>query len=120
MSIGKDPQAGVLQLESGTVDLVLSMPLRDYTRLQSDPGYQAILVPGVIHVMGVNVLNAPLDDKRVRQALNYAIDRQRFTDGTLLGTAMPLSLPWLPTSPANDPAASRASTRMTLTGPERS
>ena len=26
------------------------MPLRDFTRLQADPSYQAILVPGVIHV----------------------------------------------------------------------
>jgi peptide/nickel transport system substrate-binding protein len=104
VSVAKDPQAGVLQLESSTVDVVLSMPLRDYTRLQSDPSYQAVLVPGVIHVIGVNVLNAPMDDKRVRQALNYAIDRQRFTDTTLLGTAAPLSLPWLLSSPADDPA----------------
>jgi len=42
----------------------------------------------------------PLDDKRVRQALNYAIDRKRITDTVLLGLVGPQDLPW----PANSPA----------------
>jgi peptide/nickel transport system substrate-binding protein len=108
VNIAKDQQAAVLQLESGTLDLALSMPLRDYTRLAADAAYQSILVPGVIHVLGVNVLNAPIDNKKVRQALNYAIDRQRFTDSTLLGTVAPLALPWLPGSTADEPAKQRA------------
>ena len=104
ISAAKDQQAAVLQLETGAVDMALNMPLRDYTRLKADPGYVSILVPGTIHVHGVNVMNTPMDNKKVRQALNYAIDRKRFTDATLLGTVAPLSLPWLPGSAADDPS----------------
>jgi peptide/nickel transport system substrate-binding protein len=106
--IAKDPQAGVTQLEAGSLDVVLSMPLRDYARLKSDANYQALLVPGLLHMMGVNVLNAPLDNKMVRQAINYAIDRKRFAETTLLGTVESLSLPWVPGSVACDPARQNA------------
>jgi peptide/nickel transport system substrate-binding protein len=44
----------------------------------------------------------PLDNKKVRQALNYALDRKRFSETALLGTGQPIALPWLPSSPAYD------------------
>src|ERR1051326_3263506 len=47
-----------------------------------------------------NVTFKPLDDKRVRQALNYALDRKRIADTVLLGLVGPEDLPW----PANSPA----------------
>src|ERR1051326_1238261 len=47
-----------------------------------------------------NVTFKPLDDKRVRQALNYALDRKRIADTVLLGLVGPQDLPW----PANSPA----------------
>ena len=47
---------------------------------------------------------APLADKRVRQALNYAIDRKRITDTALLGLVGPQDLPWPANSAASEPA----------------
>ena len=48
------------------------------------------------------VQSGPIADKRVRQALNYAIDRQRFAQTLMFGIVQPRSLPWLPNSPAYD------------------
>jgi peptide/nickel transport system substrate-binding protein len=104
-SIVKDSQALVAQLESGAFDMARSVPLRDYARLIKDPKFQAIAnqIPTGFHVLGVNTLNKPLDDKRVRQALNYAIDRKRFVDTVLLGIGEPEALPWDASSPAYEP-----------------
>jgi peptide/nickel transport system substrate-binding protein len=44
--------------------------------------------------MAANVSRPPLDNKLVRQALNYAINRQRIADTVLLGTGQPFDLPW--------------------------
>jgi peptide/nickel transport system substrate-binding protein len=44
-----------------------------------------------------------LDNKLVRQALNYAIDRQRMADAVQLGRVQIQDLPWPPASPASEP-----------------
>jgi peptide/nickel transport system substrate-binding protein len=75
-------------------------------RLRNDPNYQAIIHPaaGWFFEMGFNTARAPFDDKRVRQAFNYATDRKRFTDTTMRGTSQPINLPWDKSSPAYDPS----------------
>jgi peptide/nickel transport system substrate-binding protein len=51
----------------------------------------------------MNVTVPPLDQKEVRQALNYAIDRQRFIDTTLANLVPSrVTLPWPTSSPAFD------------------
>ena len=109
-SILKDSQAMVTQLEGGAVDAIKTPPLIDFGRLKSDPAYQALAHPnaGIVFCFGVNVLNPPFDDKRVRQALNYAVDRKRFTDSVLFGLGRPQALPWVPGSPAYDAALEQA------------
>jgi len=55
-----------------------------------------------IALVGANTQTSPLDDKRVRQAMNHALDRKRFADVILKGTATPINLPWSQSSPAYD------------------
>jgi peptide/nickel transport system substrate-binding protein len=104
VNIIPDPQALVAQLEGGNLDIIKSPPLRDFVRLKADPRFQTIehSASALYFLLGANLLNPPLDNKKVRQALNYAIDRQRFTETVLLGTSTPFSLPWLPSSHAYD------------------
>jgi peptide/nickel transport system substrate-binding protein len=77
------------------------------TRLQKDPAYNALLstnVGGFLGV-GVNTRIPPTDNKLVRQGLNYAINRQRFSDTVLgAGVGQAIDLPWPPGSPAFDAA----------------
>ena len=52
----------------------------------------------------MNTTVPPLDNKKVRQALNYALDRSRFTDTVFKNIVRPLSLPWDPNSLAYEAA----------------
>jgi peptide/nickel transport system substrate-binding protein len=94
----------VTQLGAGALDMVLNPPLRDIARLKTDAQYQALTNPmsGRYYTVGWTTLTPPLDNKKVRQALNYALDRKRFVDTVLAGFGVPESLFWLPGSPAYD------------------
>src|SRR5579859_2301494 len=107
VNVRKDAQAMLADLESGAADLVYNVGLQDFLRLKSDTNYQAQLLspPAGFYQIQPNVKFKPLDEKRVRQALNYALDRKRIADTVLLGLVGPENLPW----PANSPA--RASSR---------
>jgi peptide/nickel transport system substrate-binding protein len=108
VNILPDLQAQVTQLEAGALDLIKTPPLRDFARLKADPSgkYQTLLHPASAQhfLLGANTLSPPLDNKQVRQALNYAVNRQRFADTVLLGTSQVEALPWLPSSLAYDPS----------------
>ena len=101
-----DAQSMVSQFEAGTLDMALNPPLQDAGRLKSNPQYQVVINPnsGRYYTAGWNVANAPLNNKLVRQAMNFAMNRQRFVDTVLLGLSRPATLPWIATSPAYDPA----------------
>jgi peptide/nickel transport system substrate-binding protein len=103
----KDPQALVVRLEAGALDLVNYPPTSDAIRLSKDAGYQIFPAydVGLNYVIWMNVDAPPFDKKEVRQAMNYAIDRQRFADTTLGGlVGPPRDLPWAARSPASEPA----------------
>ena len=104
----RDQVSMVAALEAGAIDIARMPTVPDFTRLKQDNRYQASLNPltGTHYQAGFNVTIPPFDNKLVRQALNYAIDRQRFVDTILGGIGHAESLPWLPSQPAYD--ASRA------------
>jgi peptide/nickel transport system substrate-binding protein len=102
VNVRSDAQALVTGLEAGAADLVYNVTLQDFQRLKSNSNYTAqLLTPAAgMYQLQPNVTFKPLDDKRVRQAINYAIDRKRITDTVLLGLVSPMDLPWPPASPA--------------------
>lgn len=100
-----DPQAAVIQLESNALDLY-SPPTRDAARLAKDPNYALIVNPnsGTYQLLAANCQLSPTDNKAVRQALNYAIDRKRVADSVYLGYGSPRDLPWPDSSAAAEPS----------------
>jgi peptide/nickel transport system substrate-binding protein len=106
ISYVRDQQTMDLQLESNGMDVVKIPAVDDFVRLKADPTYQAVIHPasGTFFEVGFNSKRPPFDDKRVRQAFNYAMDRKRFCDTIMRGTATPIDLPWSSTSPAFDAA----------------
>ena len=70
----------VIQFEAEALDLIRNPTKPDFVRLKADPKHQAIQHPARAgaYALGINVKRPPLDNKKVRQALNYAIDRKRF------------------------------------------
>jgi peptide/nickel transport system substrate-binding protein len=99
-----DPQAMVTQLEGGGLDLVNQPSLVDTVRLQKDPKYQVLINQNSGQYMAVlfNTSKAPTNNRLLRQAMNYAIDRQRIVESVWLGIERPLNLLWYPSSPAYD------------------
>jgi peptide/nickel transport system substrate-binding protein len=98
----RDQQTMVTQLEAGAIDIARLPNLVDFNRLKTDSKYQALLDPftGAHYLAGFNLTKPPFDNKMLRQALAYAVDKQRFVDTILGGVGAPESLPWLPASPA--------------------
>ena len=104
VSIRAGDQPGLLALESGTIDLLRTGSIRDVARLKADPGYQVFLhpSPGTFYELAFRTTVAPFDNKLVRQAFNWAIDRQRNAEQIFQGFAQPINLQWSPSSPAYD------------------
>jgi peptide/nickel transport system substrate-binding protein len=66
----------VMALEAGELDFIFDVPPGDFARLEKNPNFQVITAaPTRVMTLYLNNLYGPLKDKRVRQALNYAIDK---------------------------------------------
>jgi ABC-type transport system substrate-binding protein len=102
----KDAQAMMVQLESGAVDLVERPPLRDAGRLQSDSQFKVVVnaLSGYYDFFYLNYQKPPLDNKKVRQALSFAADRQRMAANAVVGLGEARTLPWPSASRAAEPA----------------
>jgi len=104
--IFKDQQAEVAALEAGSLDVFQNMNLIDFLRLKKDPRFTTIQndVSTGFYCFGLNCTWAPLDNKLVRQAMNWSINRKRWIDGYFGGTTQPESLEWFPGTPMYDAA----------------
>jgi peptide/nickel transport system substrate-binding protein len=89
-------QSMLAQFEAGAVDVVKAPAQADFARYKSDPNYQTISHPvsGNHYEIGINVTQPPLDNKKVRQALSYAINRKYLADTIMKGVGTAESLPW--------------------------
>lgn len=111
ISIFRDAQSMVAALESGTLDVADLVAIPDADRLRNDPKYKLYQTHdiGQYFYATVNCGLAPTNNKLVRQAINYSIDRQRFTDTVMKGfTGEPRALPWAKSSPAFDAEKNKA------------
>ena len=105
----RDIQSATLQLEAGALHLIRNALVDDTARLEADPRYTKVLHPnpGTFFEYGLDCSKPPLDNKTVRQALNYALNRQRLVD-LYKGNVTVGALPWGPSSPAYDEAKNKA------------
>ncbi|MFN8525795.1 MAG: ABC transporter substrate-binding protein [Chloroflexota bacterium] len=89
-----DAQTMALQLESGSADVVWIPNYNDLVRLSKDPKFQVSPgAPGAFYWdIAVNTSKPDLGDKRVRQAISYAVDRERFARTAMAGLVEPTSL----------------------------
>jgi peptide/nickel transport system substrate-binding protein len=96
VNVVRDLTAMSTRLEAGAMDAIYGPNINEFLRFKADPKYQALIPAGQQSgmAMGVNTLFPPTDNKQVRQALNYAADRKRFSEQIFKGIVRPLSLPW--------------------------
>lgn len=90
-----DPSSRVSGLRSGDSDFALIQPTQyDAVRGFGD-AFKVIVHPGAGNVQSIrlNTRRGPLADVRVRQALNFAIDREAISEALLNGIGTPADQP---------------------------
>ena len=87
----------VAELLTGGADLILPIPPDFVERLERTTGITVHRKPGLtVWYVGFNVDKKPFTDKRVRQALNHAVNREAIVRDILKGTGIPAVGPLLP------------------------
>ena len=101
-----DPSTEFMMLRSQKLDLSAVTPLQYERQLDDDFHQSYQIVEDISHsytYMGFNLEVAPFNDIRVRQALNYAIDRQALVDILLFGHGRVCTGPFMPGTNAFNP-----------------
>jgi ABC-type transport system substrate-binding protein len=91
--------ARLLALEAGESQVIYNVPPRDAERYMNDPslGIEVLTPPQQRSIfVGMNVKWGPFQDPKVRQALNYAVDKQAIIDNILLGLTQEMDSPLPP------------------------
>lgn len=84
------PEGGarLAALQSGQVDMIQNVPLINVEGIAAEGFTIEEAYMGRMHLMHfMPGLNPQVADKRVRQALNYAVDKELLTEGVMLGHA---------------------------------
>lgn len=89
-----DDTARAAGLQTGEYDVTSALSITDVAQLETNPDLQIIPVPSFrIYTVSLSSLPehpGPLHDKRVRQALNYAVDKESLVRDVLFGRAQVL------------------------------
>ncbi|MDF3042907.1 MAG: bacterial extracellular solute-binding s, 5 Middle family protein [Thermomicrobiales bacterium] len=82
-----DAQARVANLLSGDVQLIEGLAESDVSRLTEESGVQVAhtVEGGTWHTVVLNTRRPPLDNKLVRQALNFSLDREKINQLAFFG-----------------------------------
>ena len=92
-----DLAALAVNLESGAVDAIWQPSNLDYVRLKGAGGkfVTALGAPGAMFfALELNVKVEPFNNKKVRQAMAWSVDRARFCKTALQGVVEPTCLMW--------------------------
>jgi peptide/nickel transport system substrate-binding protein len=111
-----DPQERLNLLESGTLNVAYDVSAKDAARIRDQDGGKAKLVsiqsPWSFG-LAFNNQQEPFKDKRVRQALSYAVPYQQIIDDVMFGLARPAKSMVPPGMPTHDPSAWKYDTDLT-------
>ncbi len=73
-----DPTQARLMLEKGEADIAVNLPTTDFASLQKASGFNSYTYPSIMqYYLAMNGTVKPLDDARVRQALQYTFNADK-------------------------------------------
>jgi peptide/nickel transport system substrate-binding protein len=99
-----EASARVASLLSGECDIVEVIPFDSIPQIEEAEGKSIITRLGAITYVGLDTLHGgPLADRRVRQALNYAVDAEGIVEHILSGYGQVVPATLWPISPGWDP-----------------
>jgi peptide/nickel transport system substrate-binding protein len=93
------------ELQTGRADIVFGVPIELAKTVESNPQLKLVVQEGVRPPYFVfNSKKPPFEDRRVRQAMNYAVDREGIVKGILQGYGEVRTGPFSPTQAAFSPS----------------
>ncbi len=103
-------------LRSGELNWIDAVPLQDLSALKSDPTFTYVTAPnaGIPDFLALNTKKSPFDDKLVRQAVYWAIDRDAIRQVAYFGAGetgieeVPTGSIWYDGAPVVKPDLDRA------------
>jgi len=100
----KEATGRLSELQTGRAHVIRGVPVEMAKQLSQDPQMQLIVARGVRQIYyPFNTLKPPFNDKRVRQAFNYAIDREAIVANILEGYGEVRTGPFSPKQWGADP-----------------
>ena len=88
----KENATRAAMLKAGQADIVNSLPPAQYAELARDGRWTTTIFPDMQHVLfGLDGRSGPFQDIRVRQAVNFAVNRKEIFEKLFQGFARPVS-----------------------------
>lgn len=87
-----DPAAAYAAIRAGDIDAYPNYPApENLAEFENDPNLKVVIgaTAGKV-IMAINNRRAPFDDRRVREALSHAVDRDAVIEGALFGFGEPI------------------------------
>jgi peptide/nickel transport system substrate-binding protein len=94
INIISDPTAELAAIKSGRVAYATGLAPLDVRSLTETSGFNLVKSGGSSLPLAFDVRKAPFDNKAVRQAVHYAIDRERINEQVQGGLGQATALPW--------------------------
>jgi peptide/nickel transport system substrate-binding protein len=90
-----DPQSRLINLRAGSIDALYGVPLVEKSALEQDGTMEVGQVPEgfSFYAFLMNVNAPPFDNKLVRQAMQFAVDREQILDTVFYGHG---TIAWVP------------------------
>ena len=104
-----DTSSQFLELSAGNIDLMNINPIQfkrvfpAKPKLKNKTSLYKEMGNGYTY-LGFNLKRKPFNNKKIRQAINYAINKQEVIKGVLLGLGEPISSPYKPGTRWNNPS----------------
>ncbi|MBO0958837.1 glutathione ABC transporter substrate-binding protein [Neobacillus sp. MM2021_6] len=81
----------VAMLKTGEAHVIYPLPSQNIKELESTKDVEVEKIPSTIaNYVSINTMKKPFDDPRVRQAMNYAVDKDAFIKVVKTGFGLPL------------------------------
>ncbi|MBI1734806.1 MAG: hypothetical protein HYR51_06510 [Candidatus Rokubacteria bacterium] len=98
-----EDSARVAALQTGEVDIITAVPPDRWKDIQQGKGTRISAKTGTMLYIGMDALNPPFNDVRVRRAMNHAVDVDTIIKKILLNTADRMNGPFFKTTLGYDP-----------------
>ncbi len=102
-----DPQTRLTNLQTGAIQLNEDMDATDVKQVKTFPNAQVLATKPITlyEIFQINTSRPPFNDKRVRQAISYAFDRESYVKTFWFGLARPGDNPFVKEMPAYLPGS---------------